>query len=209
MRVTLRGNRYSSLWWEDVRSRVFLQKLLSESNRSPYLSLQFWLLWCIESHQRQERRKHQRPLEDDRGTTKRKCEEVLETERVRRTRAQSTSFSLDLLKRIKADGRVTCPCVWHAPGGSFLFCIKVLNVRPHWPAGSPILPRGTRDVIWKYMTDWNYGGRLCCFTGEQQRVRVVCQTFICLQIILNSQFNQKQHFPTDACKYFSQQLLHQ
>lgn len=34
--------------------------------------------------------------------------------------AQSTSFSLDLLKRIKADGRVTCPCVWRAPGGSFL-----------------------------------------------------------------------------------------
>lgn len=102
MRVTLRGNRYSSLWWEDVRSRVFLQKLLSESNQSPYLSLQFWLLWCIESHQRQERRKHQRPLEDDRGTTKRKCEEVLETERVRRTRAQSTSFSLDLLKRQSA-----------------------------------------------------------------------------------------------------------
>lgn len=34
--------------------------------------------------------------------------------------AQSTSFPFDLLKRIKADGRVTCPCVWRAPGGSFL-----------------------------------------------------------------------------------------
>lgn len=33
---------------------------------------------------------------------KRKCEEVSETERVRRTRAQSTSFSLDLLKRQSA-----------------------------------------------------------------------------------------------------------
>lgn len=150
-------------------TRVFL-----ESDQPPYLSLQFWLLWCIESHQKQERRRHQRPLEDDSKTAKRKCEEVLETERVRLT-LQSTSFSLDLLKRIKTDGRqhrskvwrsneVTCPSVLCARGGSFLFCINVLNVHPRWPAGSPILPRGTRDVIWKTRQIETMEGQSCLST---------------------------------------------
>ena len=88
---------------------------------------------------------------------------------------QSTSFSLDLLKRIKTDGRqhrskvwrsneVTCPSVLCARGGSFLFCINVLNVHPRWPAGSPILPRGTRDVIWKTRQIETMEGQSCLST---------------------------------------------
>ena len=109
-------------------TRVFLQKLLLESNQSLYLSLLFWLLWCIESHQKQGRRRHQRPLEDDSKTTKRS---VMKCQKLSLSDTHRHNPPPPLLKRHQ------------------VVSIKVLNMRLHWPAGSPILPRGTRDVIWK------------------------------------------------------------
>lgn len=92
---------------------------LSENWIKLYLSLQRWFLWRIESHLKLERHRRPRPLEDDSKRTERRTrDEVMET-----VHMSSPSF--------------------YCTGHKLMF-----NMDPHWPAGSPILPRGTKDFIW-------------------------------------------------------------